>query len=143
MSFAPYAHKTDEKTVLANLAAEGADYVHADWYQIPKELNRPEWSEPHFGGADGRMLISTYSVPFYRRTANKRLFAGVITADVSLEKLQEIVSSVKVPKTGYAFLISQNGTVVTHPKTALIMNDTIFGMAEEAGDSRLRNWAER
>lgn len=136
--FAPYAERSDAGMVCIDLAAKGADYVHTDWYQIPKELDRPEWSEPYFGGADGRALIATYSVPFYGHGANGRFLAGVIAVDISLEKLQEIVSSVKVLKTGYAFLISRNGTLVTHPRTSLIMNDTIFGMAEESGDSRLR-----
>jgi phosphoserine phosphatase RsbU/P len=141
--FAPYAHRSGAGAICTDLAAKGTDYVHSDWYQIPKELDRPEWSEPYFGGADGNTLISTYSVPFYRNEVKGRPMAGVIAVDISLEKLQEIVSSVKVLKTGYAFLISQNGTVVTHPRTALIMNDTIFGMAEEAGDTGLRALGRR
>ncbi|MBN2568428.1 MAG: SpoIIE family protein phosphatase, partial [Deltaproteobacteria bacterium] len=52
--------------------------------------------------------------------------------------LQEIVASIKIAKTGYGFLISQNGTFVTHPKEELVMNETIFSQAEARGDDELR-----
>jgi len=52
--------------------------------------------------------------------------------------LQRIVASIKVMQTGYGVLISKNGTFVTHPSKELIMNETVFGLAEERGDPRLR-----
>jgi sigma-B regulation protein RsbU (phosphoserine phosphatase) len=69
--------------------------------------------------------------------------AGIVTADVSLDRLTRIVSSIKVLRTGYAFLISKNGTVVTHPRQALIMNATLFGLAEMEQDLHLRAIAKR
>ena len=135
---APYVCRKDRTIAFTDLAAEGTGYLMADWYQIPRELSQAQWSEPYYGEAPGGILKSTYSVPFYLTVRGERRFGGVITVDISLERLQDIVSSVKVLHTGYAFLISQNGTVVTHPRKELIMNATIFGMAEEAGDAGLR-----
>ncbi len=114
------------------------DYFLEDWYQIPYELKKPEWSEPYID-KDTKILMATYSVPFYRNIGGKRQFAGVVTADISLEWLQSVVSSIKVLKTGDAFLISRNGTIITDQVKSFIMNETIFSVAEARGDSTLRS----
>ncbi len=114
------------------------DYFYRDWYQIPRELGRPIWSEPYYGAADFNTLMATYSLPFYRRKHGTRKLAGIVSADISLAWLQQTASAIKIAKTGYAFLVSKNGTFVTHPDHNLIMNETIFSMAEARDDPRLR-----
>jgi sigma-B regulation protein RsbU (phosphoserine phosphatase) len=113
------------------------NYFLWDWYQIPRELGRPQWIEPYFGEGGG-ILMSSYSVPFYKKIGNKRQVAGVIVVDISLESLRNIVSSIKILKSGYGFLISKNGTFVTHPIKEFIMNETIFTIAEAREDNNLR-----
>lgn len=136
--FAPYFYKGDGKIKFTYLGGESYRYFYWDWYQIPKELNRPVWSEPYYDKGGGNIIMSTYSAPFYKTIAGKRQFMGVVTADVSLSWLQEIVSSIKISQTGYGFLISKNGTLVTHPYKHLIMNETIFSVAEARRDASLR-----
>jgi len=136
--FAPYFYRSDGKIAFSDLGSESYQYFSLDWYQIPKELNRPQWSEPYYDEGGGNILMATYSVPFYKTVEGKRQFMGIVTADVSLEWLQSIVSSIKVLETGYGFLISKNGTLVTHPLKDLIMNETIFGVAESRSDVNLR-----
>lgn len=113
------------------------DYFSWDWYQIPKELEKPQWTEPYFGEGGG-ILMSSYAVPFYREVEGARKLAGIIVVDISLDHLRDIVSSIKILKSGYGFLISKNGTFVTHPIKEYIMNETIFSVAEERGDNTLR-----
>ncbi|NPA25064.1 MAG: SpoIIE family protein phosphatase [Deltaproteobacteria bacterium] len=114
------------------------DYRTQDWYQIPMILGRPLWSEPYFGQAGG-IVMTSYSVPFYRRTADgKKHFAGIVCIDLSLNRLRNVVSSLKIGRTGYAFLITRNGTFVTHPRSDLIMNETIFSVAEAAHSPQIR-----
>jgi sigma-B regulation protein RsbU (phosphoserine phosphatase) len=110
------------------------DYFTWDWYKTPKESGRPEWTEPYFDEGAGNIVMSTYSVPFFRGDGGEKKFAGIVTIDISLAWLQKIVSDIKIGKTGYAFLISKKGTYVTHPRSSLIMNKTIFGVAEERKD---------
>ncbi len=136
--FAPYFYRGDEKIEFANLGDKSDKYFHRDWYQIPKELSRPQWTEPYFDEGGGNTVMATYAVPFYRKAGGKREFRGVVTADVSLAWLQEAVASIKVLQTGYGFLISRNGTLVTHPLKELIMHETIFGVAEARGDTHMR-----
>lgn len=140
---APYFHRQGKKIEFADLAKESYSYLQWDWYQIPKELSTPQWSEPYFDEGGGNIVMATYSVPFYGKVEGERRFRGIVGCDVSLEGLQDIVSSIKVLKTGYGFLISKNGTLVTHPSKELIMNETLFGVAEARGDARLREIARK
>jgi sigma-B regulation protein RsbU (phosphoserine phosphatase) len=137
--FAPYFCKSGGKIEFTYLGSERYQYFYWDWYQIPKELDRPCWSEPYFDEGGGNILMATFSVPFYKKVAGKRQFAGIVTADISLGFLQDLISSIKVLQTGYGFLISKNGTIITHPFKELIMNETIFGVAEARGDTHLRD----
>ena len=129
--FAPYffKHKDDVKHTF--LGSDSYDYFLWDWYKLPKETHTSMWSEPYYDEGAGNVIMSTYSVPFYRFIKGERKLAGVVTADISLEWLQEMVSSIKIAETGYAFLISKRGTLVTHPRQDLIMNQTIFGLADK------------
>jgi sigma-B regulation protein RsbU (phosphoserine phosphatase) len=136
--YAPYFYKSGEKIKYSDLGRAAYQYFFQDWYQIPRELNQPVWSEPYFDEEGGNIIMSTYSVPFYRTAGAEKKISGIITADISLSWLQEIVASIRIAKTGYGFLISQNGTFVTHPKKKLVMNETIFSQAEALGDKELR-----
>lgn len=113
-------------------------YQTRDWYQFARELERGSWSEPYYdrGGAD--ILMATYSVPFYAGAGEERRLAGVVLVDISLDWLTQAMGGIKVLETGYAFLLSRNGAIVTHPFTDHIMNETIFSLAEAVGDAGLR-----
>jgi len=137
--FAPYVYREGGETRLIHLGGPQYRYFLQDWYQLPKEMNQALWSEPYFDAGGGGVVMSTYSVPFYLQTGDERIFRGVVTADVSLDWLESIVSSVRILDSGYAFLLSKNGMVVTHPSSDLIMNETIFSIAEARHDRRLRD----
>jgi sigma-B regulation protein RsbU (phosphoserine phosphatase) len=141
--FAPYFYKDHGTIKFTYLGGERYRYFYWDWYQIPKELNKPQWSEPYFDEGGGNIIMSTYSVPFYRNSNGKKKFMGIVTADISLDWLEKIISSIEIYKTGYGFLISKNGTIVTHPNTSMIMNETIFSLAEQREDEELRQIGRR
>lgn len=134
-TFAPYFYKSEGEIKYTRITYE---YFYWDWYQIPKELNRPAWTEPYFDEGGGKIVMATYSVPFYQNIDGKKTFMGVVTADISLDWLQQIVSSIKIAETGYGFLLSKNGTFITHPDPELVMNETIFSVAEAREDPGLR-----
>ena len=142
--FCPYAHRSgdlaseNETVELTFLGGAGYRYFYRDWYQLPKELGRAVWSEPYFDEGGGNTIMTTHSVPFYNTVDGQRVFRGVVGADMDLGWLQDIITSVKIFKTGYAFLISRQGTFLVHPERRLMMNETIFSLAEEKNDPRLR-----
>lgn len=136
--FAPYYFWEDEKLSLTLLGSDSYHYFNFDWFLIPKELGQPVWSEPYYDEGGGNILMTTYSVPFYRTRDSQRVFQGVVTVDISLEWLVTSISSIAPFETGYAFLISKNGLFLTHPDPKLIMRESIFSLAEERNDLPLR-----
>lgn len=134
---APYFYKS--KGQILYMQEDNFQYLTQDWYQIPKELGKMEWSEPYFDEGGGGIVMTTCSVPFYSIKDHKRLLRGIVVSDVSLDWLTDIVASIKVLKTGYSFLISRNGTVITHPAKEMIMNETIFSIAESRNNPTLRD----
>lgn len=136
--FAPYCYRKNDTLICENIGNETYQYFYWDWYQIPKMLDKPIWSEPYFDEGGGNILMCTYSVPFYKKSGNERNFRGIVTVDISLEWLDEIVSSIKIFEHGYAFLLSQNGTVITHPNDNFEMHQTIFSLVEERNIPQLR-----
>lgn len=133
-----YVYKKDGKILTDKINRETYNYPIMDWYLIPKELQKPIWSEPYFDEGAGNIVMSTYSVPLYRNVNGTKKMIGILTADLSLDWLQQIVSKIKVYETGYAYMVSRNGSLVTHPKKELIMNATIFSIAEENKSAQLR-----
>jgi len=136
--FAPYYYKSEGEIKFTYLGSEDYNYFYWTWYQIPKELRRPVWSEPYYDEGGGNIIMSTFSVPFYKIVSGEKQFLGILTADISLTWLQKLVSAIQIYESGYAFLISKNGILVTHPFEELIMNETIFSVAEARGDAQLR-----
>ncbi|MFH1152821.1 MAG: SpoIIE family protein phosphatase [Pseudomonadota bacterium] len=122
-------------------ALGGPDYMYfaMDWYQLPKELAKPVWTEPYHDTGGGNSLMTTFAAPFYRTVNGKKTFAGVVTADILLDWLQERCSRVRLYDTGYCALLSARGTFLYHPVKRLIMNETVFSIAEETDDTRFWN----
>lgn len=114
---------------------DSSNYLFQDWYQISWELEKKEWTEPYY---EENSLMTTCSVPFYKTTDGVRRLRGVVFSDISLDWLTELVASLKVLKSGYALLISRNGTIITHPAREMIMNETIFSIAEARKDPKMR-----
>ncbi|MFH1981472.1 MAG: SpoIIE family protein phosphatase [Pseudomonadota bacterium] len=133
--YTTYAYRRNGELVITDIPY---NYFSQDWYQIPKMLDEAVWSEPYFDEGAGDIVMSTFSVPFYRKRADGREMIGIVTADISLEWLKDIVASIKIADTGYGFLVTKNGTFVTHPHIGFIQNETLFSVAEAKGDPRIR-----
>lgn len=103
------------------------EYKTEDWFIIPVSRKFDYWSEPWIDNTLGAVQITSYSVPLYE--GNEVI--GVVRTDISLKVMQQIVSSVSLLKTGYAILITGNGTFVTHPADSLVLNYTIFSYADQ------------
>lgn len=136
--FSPFTYRQNDSLISVQLGSLDYEYFVMDWYQISTTIGEPYWTEPYFdtGGSDA--LITSFSVPFYSEKLGEEKLAGVITIDIGLNWLTDIVSSVHILETGYAAVITRNGTFVTHPNKELIMNQTIFSYASELGNQKLR-----
>ena len=130
--FAPYVWRTVSGTDFKFLNGPAIDYFSQDWYRTPVERLKAGWSEPYFDQGGGDTLMCTYSVPFCNKTDNA-VAEGVVTIDISLEWLRTYVSAIRVYDQGYAFMISSQGNVITHPVDDLKAEKNIFDVARERG----------
>jgi methyl-accepting chemotaxis protein len=126
-----YYYKDGGAVKYANLSTSEYYYPDKIWYTEPKRLDSSVWSEPYYDEGGGNIIMSTFSLPFYRNTTNGKVLRGVITCDISLVWLQNYISGIKVYNNGYGLVISKQGKFLAHPDTSLIMKKNIFDVAKE------------
>ncbi len=160
--FSPYAYRGADSTILTKqLGSDNYEYHYMDWYLIPKLLKRNCWSEPYYDQGGGEQMMTTYSHPLYDASGN---FYAIITADVSLEWLTELLKqsdfdfNQRVLKTkdrgmeecqraimegdstffynhAYTYIIGKGGTYIAHPMRSRILNETYFVYTQETNDT--------
>ena len=134
--FSPYSYRDENGEIKSmQLGTDTYDYHYMDWYQIPKLLNEPYWSEPYYDDGGGEMMMTTYSKPLYDEYGN--LYA-IITADLSLEWLTELVGSIQAFDKAYNLMVSRNASFIVHPNHDLILNETIFSSTYGDDDESLQ-----
>ena len=122
--FSPYSYRDADGTICSKLLGSKAyDYHYMDWYQIPKLLNSPYWSEPYYDDGGGEKMMTTFSMPLY--DSEGRLYAMLI-ADISLEWLTDLVGGIRAFDKAYNLMVSRNASYIVHPNRELILNETIF-----------------
>jgi sigma-B regulation protein RsbU (phosphoserine phosphatase) len=142
-AYAPYYYKGSHGITFVQLA-DSYDYFEKDWFKKPFEEKIPVWSSPYFDTGGGETLMITYSCPFFDALSghSEPKIRGVLTADISLDHLTEMVSEIKVGDTGSAFLISNDGTLIVWPQKDMVIRETILGLAEHLGDNKLKTIGE-
>ncbi|WP_417502927.1 methyl-accepting chemotaxis protein [Marinobacter sp.] len=84
------------------------------WYKKAMDLGRSSITAPYLDAASGEFIISTLA-PVKRGS-----YQGVAGADITLKAIDDMLSVINLAGTGYAALISQEGTVLYHPNQDLI-----------------------
>jgi methyl-accepting chemotaxis protein len=82
------------------------DYTIEAYYSDAKALKEGEmtWTEPYIDSNSGVSMVTTISPLYYNKE-----FVGAVTADLSLDQIMEMVSSIKVGETGRPMLLSKQG----------------------------------
>lgn len=102
--FVPYWYRRGDAIYLEPLVY----YDVQEYYQSPKTLKRDVVTEPYF--YEGVLMVS-YDSPILKNGE----FVGIGGVDVALDYVDETVSSVFVFETGYLFMVSNTGIIVSHP----------------------------
>ncbi|GGF69687.1 methyl-accepting chemotaxis protein [Azorhizobium oxalatiphilum] len=103
----------------------GYDPRKRPWYQAAQAARGPIMTAPYVD-ASTKQLVITAAVPVY---VNDKL-AGVTGADFFITALQKRLASIDFGGMGFAFLVSDDGTVLVHPDMALVgkkMSDLFTG----------------
>ena len=134
--FSPYSYRDEKGEIRSKqLGNESYDYHYMDWYQIPKLLNESYWSEPYYDDGGGEMMMTTYSKPLYDEYGH---MYAIITADLSLEWLTELVGGIQAFERSYNLMVSRNASFIVHPDHNLILNETIYSSTYGDDDESLK-----
>ena len=116
--FSPYVcQNADGELVSLSLATEQYDYPSQEWFVKPLELGEEYWSEPYVDEGGGEVLMTTFSMPIRDKSGT---IAAILTADISLEWLKELVGGLKVYPNAVCLMFSRGGNLMVGPP---VLND--------------------
>ncbi len=115
--YAPYWNKLGEVITAEPLY----DIDSADWWIVPKSTKQEYLTDPYPYQVQGNMvMLASMIFPII----HKGEFIGIISSDIVLDKLQEMVSRVDTRGTGeYTEVLSNSGAVVAHPDKQYLAKD--------------------
>lgn len=121
--FAPYVYRDGDEIKSLSLATTEYDYPSKEWFIKPLELEGGYWSEPYIDEGGGEMLMTTFSFPI--KDKNGKL-AAVLTADISLKWLKDLVGGLKVYPNAYCLVYSRRNSVMVGPPVLDLPDSTKF-----------------
>ena len=131
--FSPYVFKAGEGELrFASLATPEYDYPSQEWFVKALENETGYWSEPYIDTGGGDILMTTFSMPIKDASG---VTAGVLTADISLDWLTELVGNLTVYPNAFNMVLSREGKIMVCPVETLVMTKTVNEMASQMDDS--------
>ena len=125
--FSVYAyHKGD--SVVAKFE-DPYEYFDKVYYKTPVMLGKPSWVEAYAEDVTGKVseefddLIVSFGVPLYN---SKRNVIGVMSTDLSMPWLSEVISAYKPYPNAYSIMLGADGQYLIHPDTTKLMKKTVF-----------------
>ena len=113
---------------LAAIVPPDFDVTHRPWFTAASPTENPDnkvtWSIPYEDAALHGLVV-TSSAPIYDSTG---LFRGVVAADIKLNSISDLVTSIRVGESGYAFLIDGDAHVIAMTDAGY----SDFGLSREA-----------
>ena len=138
--YAPFYTKRQGKMQLVQLESEyNYTELEHDWYHRPL-TEGPVWLEPYFGRV-ARTMLAQFGAPFFQfpPPSKKPIPAGVISINYSLDEVRDLMTSLKLGKTGYGYLVSQQGKFIYHPLKEIVeAGKTVFDLATEFNSEPIR-----
>ncbi|MDR3108616.1 MAG: response regulator [Planctomycetaceae bacterium] len=115
--YAPYWNKLGDNVDVEALAAIDTE----DWYKVPKEGLHEYITDPYPYGLQGRtVMLASFVFPI----THEGKFIGIISPDIVLDKLQEMVSKVNPREQGgFTEILSNAGAIVAHPDKQYLSKD--------------------
>lgn len=101
------------------------------------------WSDPFLATGAGKVLIE-YARPFAHPDGRNEP-AGVVTSDLSLQEVRNLLARLDLGAQGYGFVIGRNGVFLDYPDRTRVARSTMFdedsGFDPEVQDAARRSLA--
>ena len=103
-------------------ASPNYDPRNRPWYIRPHQANKPAWTDI-YTWVNPPTLAITLGQPYYDPTGK---FQGILATDLSIAQISEFLKTLKIGKTGQAFIFDASGLLVatsTNEKPFNLVND--------------------
>lgn len=119
----PYIYKDGAApAVTYDYSNEDYDYFSYDWYKNAKnDAKEPVFSALYYDDSL-KTTMTSCSVPIYDKND---VFIGVVTVDMTVSMIQDLVNQFKIGERGTAILLTEDGTYITNEDPAKVMNTNI------------------
>jgi len=136
--------KTDDSIAMVWVASNksnfliGSDNVLSDpsfditsrpWYESVLEEEDIHFTEPYMDEVFGEMILSAMKP--IKVNGNT---VGIVAIDLFLDELPQLMQSYTMGENGYSFLTSNDGTILYHPNSELILNQKLQSLSDGLGD---------
>lgn len=119
----PYIYKDGDKAVTTyDYSNKDYDYFSYDWYKNAMGKSKEPIFTPLYYDETLDTTMSSCSVPIYDKNDT---FIGVITVDIEISAIQDMINSLTIGKTGSALLLNDQGTYITNKDSKKVMTVNI------------------
>jgi signal transduction histidine kinase len=122
--YAPYWNKLG-----GNIDVEPLNAIDTeDWYIVPKTEKHEYITDPYEYHVQGQtVMLASLVFPILHEGE----FIGIISSDITLDKLQDMVSNVNPHgQSGFTEILSNSGVIVAHPDRQFLDRDLSEAMAQ-------------
>lgn len=121
------AYTIREGDSLVTVVEEPYDYFHKVWYKTPRERDEGCWAV-YFDDTDSLEVVLDGMLASYGKPLRKRdgSVLGIISTDLSLLRLSNIISEVRPYPNSYFIMIDGDGRYMIHPDESQLFYKTIF-----------------
>ncbi len=131
-----YTRQADNDELKFQRLDEVYDYTSSeyDWYVEPMSRGS-RWGEPYWDEA-ARSHLVTYSAVFYEKSElQESVPLGVVTIDISMNRIQSIIESLDLGPSGFGALTTREGSYLYHPNQEYVQQKkNIRDVARDKGD---------
>ena len=129
-NFSVYTLREGESIVTA---IEGDyNYYEKVWYKTPHDRGEACWVDPYKDFNEGTLsspvMIASYGKPLHSRQGD---FIGVISTDLSISWLSDIISTCKPYPNSYCMMLGADGHYYVHPDRLRLIKESIFSFYDE------------
>lgn len=118
----------DGDSIITQREAE-YDYYSKIWYHAAATTRKPCWVDPFDDTTEGTLsnneIIASYCKPLFK----KDKLVGVVSTDLSLKSLNNLISSIEPPYPGaYFVLVGGEGSFLIHPDTTKLFKNIDYNL---------------
>ena len=105
------------------------DIKSRPWYEHALEEGDIYFTEPYMDEVFGKMILSAM-----KPIKEGENTVGIVAIDIFLDELPQLMQSYKMGENGYSFLLSNDGTILYHPNSELILEQKLQSLSGEIGN---------